>query len=202
MIDLQVQDLSKKYSRVDVFNALSFGFKTGIIGIAGSNGAGKSTLLQCLAGLLKPSMGTIEWRIDGEFIELNEVKERLGFVAPYVQLYEELTAIENLSFLKDLHPSGSTSEPIELIERFESDKFKDNLYGELSTGQQQRIKFAAACIHNPKIICLDEPGSNLDPSGNALIRNWIEEVKQSNGMVILASNQPNELDLCDYIIHL
>ncbi len=202
MIELQARELSKKYSQLDVFTALSFQYESGVIGIAGSNGAGKSTLLQCLAGILKLTNGTIEWQYDGDIIKLSEIKKHLGFVAPYVQLYEELTAIENLTFLKDLHPTGSTSDPHKLIERFQAGEFKNSLYGELSTGQQQRIKFAAACIHQPKIICLDEPGSNLDPSGIQLIRNWIDKVKENDGMVILASNQSNELDLCDNIIQL
>ncbi|MEX0660965.1 MAG: ABC transporter ATP-binding protein [Balneolaceae bacterium] len=202
MIELRVSNLTKIYGNHDVFTDLSFGFKTGVLGISGSNGAGKSTLLQCLAGLLKPTNGRVEWSDNGTLIKQNELKNLLGFVAPYVQLYEELTALENLHFLKDLHPDKNTTNPETLTERFGAVKFQHSFYGELSTGQQQRVKLAAACIHQPLILCMDEPGSNLDKKGTSLIDSLIDTFRNENKTIIIASNQTRELDLCDKIIDL
>ena len=202
MIRLELKNLSKRYGSHTVIRDLSGVYTTDVLGIAGSNGAGKSTLLQSIAGLLKPTLGSVEWQRSNQTIDAEALRENLGFAAPYVQLYEELTVLENLTFLKDLHPPNSTADPDELIRQFQADPFRDDLYGELSTGQQQRVKFAAASINQPEILCLDEPGSNLDTSGLELIRQWLDQIKDKNGMVILASNQQDELDLCSEIIQL
>lgn len=202
MIRLSVNKLTKIYGNHVVFKDLSFRFETGVLGISGSNGAGKSTLLQCLAGLLKPTSGSIDWSDSGTFIKHDELKNLLGFAAPYVQLYEELTALENLNFLNDLHPAKKTSTPASLIQSFNANEFQNSFYGELSTGQQQRVKLAAACIHQPRILCLDEPGSNLDEKGISLIDSLVENLRNANKTVIIASNQTRELDLCDSIIQL
>ncbi len=202
MIELRVSNLTKIYGNHEVFKKLSFGFKKGVLGISGSNGAGKSTLLQCLAGLLKPTKGSVEWSRDGILVKQNELKNLLGFAAPYVQLYEELTALENLKFLNELHPGKNTSDPIALIQSFNADEFQNNFYGDLSTGQQQRVKLAAACIHQPLILCMDEPGSNLDEKGTALINSLVDNLRAENKTIIIASNQSRELDLCDKIIDL
>lgn len=202
MIELRVSNLTKIYGNHDVFTDLSFGFKTGVLGISGSNGSGKSTLLQCLVGLLKPTNGSVKWNRNDKSVKLNELKNLLGFVAPYVQLYEELTALENLNFLKDLHPAKNTTDPEALVNLFNAEYFKDNFYGDLSTGQQQRIKLAAAYIHQPLILCMDEPGSNLDEKGTSLIDSVVETMRKESKTVIIASNQTKELDLCDTIIDL
>lgn len=202
MIQLQATSLAKFFGRKQVFSGLTFSFGTTVLGIAGANGSGKSTLLKCLTGLLKPSSGSVEWKLKDETLTPKNLKLHLGFAAPYIQLYEELTVNENLQFLVDLQ-NGTAGEPLHLLlSRFEANDFADRTYGTLSTGQQQRIKLAAAVIHNPEILVLDEPGSNLDASGKKTISTLVTEYRQNRKMVLLASNQPDELDLCDNILNL
>lgn len=202
MIQLKVISLAKFFGRKQVFTGLTFSFGTTVLGIAGANGAGKSTLLKCLTGLMKPSSGSVQWNIKDAALTPKNLKHHLGFSAPYVQLYEELTVKENLQFLVDLK-SGPAAGPIEsLLQKFEAEELADRTYGTLSTGQQQRIKLSAAIIHDPQILVLDEPGSNLDTKGKDAVSRLISECRQAHKMVLLASNQPDELDLCDEILNL
>lgn len=164
--------------------------------------------MKCLAGLLKPTNGSIEWHLrSGIFSGLNALG-KVGFAAPYVELYETLTLHENLRFLFDLHRDESTNrgEPptsiTDLLIRFQAESFANRLYGDLSTGQRQRAKLAAAVLHRPEILCLDEPGTNLDEEGRTLVQSTINRFTEEGKMVLIASNQPGELALCQQTIDL
>ena len=102
MITLHVQQLSKRFIKKAVIQDLSFSHETGVLGIAGANGSGKSTLLKCLSFLLKPSKGKVSWLEEGTELETLQVKSKIGFAAPYVNLYAELTARENIKFITNI----------------------------------------------------------------------------------------------------
>lgn len=203
MISLTVSNLGKNYGQNTVFRNLSFTCNSQVTGIAGSNGAGKSTLLQCLAGLLKPSDGTINWFLDKNEIDIKKLNRTLGFTAPYVELYEGLSVVENMQFLLDLDREQKNNVDVGgHLQRFDASSFSEKNYGELSTGQRQRVKLAASCLHQPSILCLDEPGSNLDSHGKKLVRETVEQFRKDGKMVLLASNLEEEIELCDEIINL
>jgi heme ABC exporter ATP-binding subunit CcmA len=200
MVTLKVDKLAKSYASVPVFRNLSFQYSGGVIGIAGPNGSGKSTLLRCVSGLALPTSGTVNWSVNGDDYSNKTISLVLGYAAPYVSLYEELTASENLQFIHDLR-SSQACEPIsDLIQNYELSEFSDSLFGELSSGQQQRVKLAAAAVHRPATLCLDEPGTNLDEAGHRIIKRMIRSCAENAGLVLLASNQTRELDLCDHIL--
>lgn len=202
MIQLKADNLEKRYGQKTVFSNLTIETDTPVLGIAGINGSGKSTLLKCLAGLLKPSSGSVQWVIDGEQVKRTNLKNRLGFAAPYVQLYEELTVRENLEFIQNVRSLNSSKPISNLLEPLGAAQLLERHFGELSTGQQQRIKLAASVIHDPDILLLDEPGSNLDRAGKEIILSFVERYKESDRMVVIASNQQDELALCNEIIEL
>lgn len=202
MIKISVRDLYKKYSTGDVFSGLSFDYSGGIVGIAGANGSGKTTLLRCISGLTSPTGGSVEWTIDQEAYKPEKLRPFLGFAAPYIQLYEELTARENLVFIRELRDSRLCTDISTITDQFEIRNFENSLFGQLSSGQQQRVKLAAAAIHNPGILCLDEPGTNLDRAGHQLVQRITGECLKREGIVFIASNQEEELKLCDHIIDL
>lgn len=200
MISLHVHQLSKKFGRNLVWQNLSFEHEEGVLGIEGPNGSGKSTLLQCLAGLLAPSSGSISWQNSGREMKLNAIKQNIGYAAPYISLYRELSIIENLDFLSKLRKTKTDQQyQNRLLERVELDHVSDRPFGNLSTGQQQRARLAAALFTNPPILLLDEPGSNLDEQGRTLITDMVAQAKNDKKLVILASNHKDELDLCDRI---
>lgn len=203
MITLTVRKLSKKYGRQIVFRDLTFSTSVGVVGIAGQNGSGKSTLLLCLAGLLQPTAGTIGWSRDKNEWNGEKLNRELGFAAPYLELYEGLSCMENLQFLIDLNREPAAVENLAgYLEKFEAGSYLHKNYGDLSTGQRQRVRLAASTLQNPSILCLDEPGSNLDSRGKKLILKMVDEYKNRGAMVIIASNQEEELSLCDDVINL
>ncbi|MDZ7720476.1 MAG: ABC transporter ATP-binding protein [Balneolaceae bacterium] len=202
MIQLNTDNLEKRFGSKTVFSNLSIETNTPVLGIAGINGSGKSTLLKCLAGLLKPTSGIVQWRVNGHDINRTDLKKVLGFAAPYIQLYEELTVRENLEFIQNVRSLNPKQSLADLLEPLGARKLIDINFGELSTGQQQRIKLAASFIHNPDILLLDEPGSNLDEAGKEVITTLVDQFKNSGRMVVIASNQQHELELCNEIIEL
>lgn len=203
IIHLTVSFLFKKYGSVTALSDISFQATSDIVGISGHNGSGKSTLLKCLAGLLKPTHGDVTWRIGGTLYKKENLLRKLGFSAPYISLYEELTVTENLQFITETRNS-TVHHPIEeVLARFECQPFRDTFFGSLSTGQQQRARLAAATLHDPPILLLDEPGSNLDQQGRDMVKKIAGQYRnKENRMLIIASNQKEELDLCNQIIDL
>ncbi len=203
MISLRVDQLTKTYNRRIVLNELSIAHKQGILGISGSNGSGKSTLLKCMSGLLGPKSGVITWKQGSEILSKEQVKSLIGYSAPYINLYDELTAFENLEFILEVR--GKTKSDAEInstLEYVQMDDYKDQLFKKLSTGQQQRIKLASALITNPQILFLDEPGSNLDEKGHNLVKSIVSDQKEKGTLVILASNDAKEIELCDNVVNL
>jgi ABC-type multidrug transport system ATPase subunit len=200
MISLNTHSLSKRYGNNLVINGLSFEAEAPVIGIAGENGSGKSTLLKCLAGLLKPTSGSVIWKINGKVLKLQELKKTLGFLAPYVLLYEELTVFENLEFIMKLRNQKNAGNIEELLISLDASSFIHSPFGSLSTGQQQRAKLAAALVHRPQILILDEPGSNLDQKGKKSVENIIEQYRSKETMIFIASNLKHELDLCNQVV--
>lgn len=203
-IELKVYHLSKRYQNQVVFSNLNFSSKPGVWGIGGSNGSGKSTLLKCLSYLLKPSQGQIYWYHDQKQVEAKQLRDILGYVAPYVNLYDELSCHENLKLLGHLRGLENLDNRIvTMLTELGAAELQHKTYGRLSTGQQQRLKLASALLHDPPIIILDEPGSNLDQSGQDYITQLIDKVlTQKNRLVLLASNQESELQQCEEVYRL
>ncbi|HBQ59441.1 MAG TPA: hypothetical protein DD671_07400 [Balneolaceae bacterium] len=203
MISLKVENLRKKFNTKTVFEGFSFEHNSGMLGIAGSNGSGKSTLLKCLAYLLRPNFGSIVWKNHEHLMNQKQVKKHIGYAAPYINLYAELSVEENLIFLMEASGDKAETEKIHaLLERVQIPHLREQLFGNLSTGQQQRAKLAAALVHEPEILMLDEPGSNLDEKGHELVTSIVKTEAEKGTLVFLASNDPNEIELCNKVVNI
>ena len=208
MIELKAVQLRKQYTHRQLFSELSFEHRTGVLGIAGSNGSGKSTLLRCLAYLQGVDAGEIHWSRNNQEVSREEFRRTIGFVAPNIQFYDELTVQENMDFVQKmsgLAPSSRTHNESESTDWLAKTQIKDLAeyrYECLSTGQQQRVKLAIALSRNPSVLFLDEPGANLDTLGKELIKDLLEDLRNNKTLLFLASNDPRELDLCDQILDL
>ncbi len=203
MFSLQVERLSKSYNQHRVFSDLNVSHSEGILGISGANGSGKSTLLKCLAFLLRPKSGSIIWSKEGVAFQKEEVKPLMGYAAPYINLYEELTLVENLQFLRTVSGLLEDADAVtKLLHYVDIGKLGDQLFKNLSTGQQQRAKLAASLVRTPEILLLDEPGSNLDSKGHSLVEKIVEDQKNSGTFVVIASNDAKEIAICDQVIEL
>jgi heme exporter protein A len=140
--------------------------------VTGRNGSGKSTLLRCLAGLLAPDSGTIDFREDGSSLDAAGRRRRIGLVAPDLAFYGELTAAENLAFFSRLRGLGRERGD-ELLRRL--DLPPDRPAAALSSGMRQRLRWAWALLHRPRLLLLDEPFQNLDAAGVAIASQLLAE---------------------------
>ncbi|MDG5767981.1 ABC transporter ATP-binding protein [Balneolales bacterium ANBcel1] len=210
MITAECHELGKRFGKTIVFRGVNLRFEgPAVIGIQGANGSGKSTLLKCLSGLLRPSEGRVTWHIRGKQVKLQQIRYQIGFTAPHIQMYHDLTVSENLSFLQRVRPALPEPEiphfadsPDRLAAVTGIGHLADQPYGTLSSGQQQRVRLAGALVSAPPVLMLDEPGTNLDRDGIALVNDIIIHQKNAGGMVFLASNRQEELDLCERIVDL
>lgn len=198
---LTLDKVSKIFGRRLVFKDISLQMHSGnVYGIAGCNGSGKSTLAKIIAGLISPSSGSMLHLSGNKKIENENLHDYLGFVSPYLFLYDEFTAEENLYHFAKIRGIKINSSKVDnLFELFNlADRKKDILKG-YSSGMKQRMKFIFALQHSPKILIFDEPTSNLDNAGKDAVYKLIEE-EGKNSLVIIASNEEVDLSYCSEII--
>lgn len=200
MITLSIKQLKKSFGPNIIFSDVSFDHQSKTLGVSGSNGSGKSTFLKCLSGLLAPSRGIIQWKYNGTILKSTALKQKLGYAAPYINLYDELSCAENLHFISKMRHQHAVQTSINSwISKVGLDAVSDQPFGKLSTGQQQRLRLASALFYDPDILLLDEPGSNLDESGRHLIQEITNTYNTPQKLLIIASNNPDELNLCDQV---
>lgn len=160
--------------------------------VAGRNGAGKSTLIKILCGVLTPTAGTVSVEADDAGDQFS-VQGRIGLVAPYLQVYEEFSAMENLHMSMTLR--GATPDDgraAGLLERVALDPKRTDPVRGFSSGMKQRLKYAMALIHRPPVLVLDEPMSNLDAEGIAIVRGIMQDQLQE-GILVVATNDRTDL---------
>jgi heme exporter protein A len=203
MISLEAKYLAKSFGYRTVFEGINFSLKDKeSLVIVGRNGSGKTTLLKILAGLLRPSKGEVIICSEGQTKKGAGRKKQLGFVAPDLCLYDELTALENLEFLAKVQGLNFIKQ--ELKEKLEKVGLKDrgdDLVSSYSSGMKQRLKYACALLNAPQILLLDEPGSNLDDAGILLLDKIVTEQK-GRGILILATSDKRETKYGDKILNL
>ena len=200
---LEAIELNKTFGRRLIFKNLNFKIQNeGILGISGANGSGKSTLVKIIAGINSPTEGKIIHQENGKEIIAEKLHNYIGFVSPYLVLYEEFTAWENLNYFAQIRRVEFNKEKIEnLLSEFLIYNRKDDLVKTYSSGMKQRLKFIFALMHSPKLLILDEPTSNLDEEGKQSVYNIIENEGKTN-IVIIASNEKSDLQFCSQILKL
>jgi len=197
---INLTNAGKRFNRDWIFRKATYTFFPGqTYAITGSNGSGKSTLLQAICGSLGISEGKIEWSINNKPIDADNVYNHLTLAAPYVEVIEEMTAVEFLQFhhqFKPLLPSITIKEILKII-GLEKSAIKQIRY--YSSGMKQRIKLAQAIFSDVPLLLLDEPCTNLDVTGfelyNSLIKNFAKEKT-----IIVSSNDLNEYSFCKEVI--
>ncbi len=200
---LTLQNLTKSFGRRLIFNNINAEFTSGnIYGFAGSNGSGKSTLAKIVAGVLSPTNGKAIHQFNKTEVISEELHKHIGFVSPYLILYDEFSAEENLLHSLRIRGLNPDSEMIKLfLDKFNLYDRRTDLLKGYSSGMKQRIKFIFALIHNPSFLIFDEPTSNLDNKGKETVYKLIEEESKEK-LIILASNEESDLELCKTTIHI
>lgn len=188
-MSLNVQAISKKFDQFQAVEPLSFTIQPGeIVGFLGPNGAGKSTTLKMIAGCLSPDTGSIQ--LSGIDVQKDEVayKKKMGYLPESNPLYEDLFVVEYLNFLANVHAIPSPSKRIqEVIAQTGLQSMQHKKIGFLSKGFKQRVGIAAAILHQPELILLDEPTAGLDPNQLIEIRSLIQSLSK-NAMILFSSH--------------
>lgn len=204
---LRVEEITKRFSGAPLFSPVTFEVSsTEILAITGSNGTGKSTLLKILANVLSATKGKVSYHNDSQVLGEEAYQSHIGFAAPYLELYSELTAIEHLQFVGELKGKQiAAQECIDLLVGLGLDPkvaASDRHVKFYSSGMQQRVKLGMAFALNPDFIFLDEPGSNLDAEGIAILFAQINKSAAAGAVVIIATNDAAEVGLATREIRL
>jgi heme exporter protein A len=193
---LRFENVRRRFGRLAVLTGVSGAVGPGeMLLVTGPNGSGKSTLLRCLAGLLAPDAGTIEYREDRDGEDGDTAadaagrRRRVGVVAPDLAFYAELTVAENVTFFSRLRRVGP-ERGLAALDRLGLPG--DRLAGALSSGMRQRLRWAWALLHAPRLLLLDEPFQNFDAPGERAARELLDEHLAGGGLAVVAN--PSTLD--------
>jgi heme ABC exporter ATP-binding subunit CcmA len=154
--------------------------------ILGQNGAGKSTLLRILAGLSEPSSGSVT--VFGA--HPRDVRERIGYMSHDTMLYDELTAIENLSYYASLYPEGQCMSAREALDSVGLPASLERPVSKYSQGMRQRVSLARVLMLRPRLLLLDEPFSNMDRASALQMLAHLFQLKQQGCTLVLTTHQP------------
>ncbi len=199
---LELKNVTKYYGDFKAVDNLSFTVKDGeIFGLLGVNGAGKTTTFRMIINLLDKTEGTI--LLDGKPIDYS-VTDKIGFLTEERSLLLKLSVLEQAIFYGTL--KGLDKKTIEerldvLLERFHISEYKNRKIKELSKGNQQKVQFITAILHEPKLLILDEPFSGLDPINVEEFMKMINELKEKGTSIIFSSHRMEHVELfCDELV--
>ncbi len=203
-IAIAAEGLTKRFGKFTAVDHVSFSIRQGeIFGFLGSNGCGKTTTMRMLTGLMTPSDGKCELFGKPVDAESMETRLKLGYMTQLFSLYNELTVRQNLMLYARLYriAESEVKERVnEMLERFQLVSYADVTPQSLPLGIKQRLSLAAAVIHHPQILILDEPTSGVDPVARDLFWELIIELSRRDGVTIfITTHFMNEAERCDRI---
>ncbi len=194
LAELQVTDLGKRFGRQWLFQNVSFLMQYGkTYALVGNNGSGKSTLLQLIYGYQTPSKGQVSCVINQQSVSVAQLIQYASYVAPYLDLPEELTLEEQLHFHFQFKPLRKGVSIDEVIKAAWLEESRHKKIKHFSSGMKQRVKLAQAFYAETPLLFLDEPCTNLDAKGIAWYREHVQAL-QTERLIVIASNQTFEYD--------
>lgn len=197
-MQITLNNVGKRFNREWIFRHFSYSFiEQKKYAITGSNGSGKSTLLQVIAGSLSHNEGKVDFAFQQKSIEEEQHFHHISIAAPYLELIEEMTSGEFLSFHKQF--KKLTLADKEILEIVGLQKAVNKQIRYYSSGMKQRLKLAQAFFCHAPVLLLDEPTTNLDAEGIALYQYLIKNFT-SNKLVIISSNDLQEYEFCDAVV--
>ena len=201
-MEIRLAGISKRFTGRWLFKDIQLVFASGNqYVITGDNGTGKTTLLLVVAGWISPTAGRIEYLEDGIKVPPDKYYRTLDFVAPQVELIEDLTLHEFLHFHFHLNPFPSHFSIQSFLEWVYLERESGKYIKNFSTGMKQRLKLGLGMFSANPVLLMDEPTSNLDPMGKVWFREHFERIKR-NKLILMASNQPEEIELCPHQVRI
>jgi heme exporter protein A len=198
---LILRNISKSFPGRKIFSNIEVQVDSGTcLVITGPNGSGKSTLLRIICGLLTPTRGKVSLEYNDSNFGGTDIRPYIGMVSPDLVLYDELTALENLSFFGRVSGHNFSEENL-------NDRLTEvgligrghDFVGSYSSGMRQRLKYCLALMRNPVLLLLDEPTSNLDDAGKEFVKSVVEK---HDGILVIATNEKSEWSYGQKIIKL
>ena len=189
---IHVSHLTKKYGQTTAVDDISFEVQQGeIVGYLGPNGAGKSTTLKMLVGLLQPTSGEISVAGYNAETELLELKQRIGYVPEEAQLYEHLTLVEHLQLIGRLYhvEEALIAQKItDLVKLFDMEAQANQRISSFSQGMRQKSLIMSAVLHNPDVLFLDEPFTNLDVTTVTLMKTVLQRLAELGKTILYCTH--------------
>ncbi|GAB4565702.1 MAG: ATP-binding cassette domain-containing protein [Anaerolineae bacterium] len=200
-VRLQVSELCKAYGDFIAVDDVSFEVFAGeVFGLLGPNGAGKTTTIRIVMDIFSPDHGSV--LVLGH--PPGKMRERVGYLPEERGLYRDLKVLDTLVYLgelKGMRRSDARASGQRWLERLELAEWSDHKVKDLSRGMQQKLQIAAALVHDPDLVVLDEPFQGLDPLNVQLVKEIIRELQQAGKAVLLSAHQMNLVEvLCDRIL--
>jgi heme exporter protein A len=189
---LEIDRVSKYYGHFPALREIQLKVEAGsTLALLGRNGAGKTTLLRILAGLSKPSEGTV--RVGGADVRDEKTRRRIGVLGHGISLYDELSAAENLTIFATLYGYADPGKRAsEWLERVGLDRVRDGLVREFSRGMRQRLAVARAFLHDPEILIFDEPFTALDDRAISVLQGLLHGAHEGGRTIIMSTHQLRE----------
>ena len=199
---LDIKGVNKHYGARQVLTDVSFSVGSGrMTGFVGANGAGKTTSMRIILGVLSADSGTV--LLDGEPLTASD-RRRFGYMPEERGLYPKMKVAEQLVYLARLHgltPAGARRNTADLLERLGIDERAGDTVESLSLGNQQRAQIAAALVHDPEFLVLDEPFSGLDPIAVEIVQGVLKDHAAGGAPVLFSSHQLDIVErLCDDLV--
>lgn len=192
--------LTKKFGDFTAVDAISFEVKKGeIFGFLGANGAGKTTAIKMLIGLSRPTKGKATVAGFDVFSQTDKIKENIGYMSQKFSLYEDLTVKQNINFyggIYGLNRKKIKEKIAEIIENLNLENYANKVVGDLPLGWKQRLSFAVASVHDPKIIFLDEPTGGVDPATRRQFWEMIYEASNNGITIFVTTHYMDEAEYC------
>jgi len=200
-----VDNVTRRFGAITAVDGVSFSVQPGeIFGLLGHNGAGKTTLIRLINGLFRPDSGQIHTLGHDPTLAGDRVRRRTGVLTEYPALDQYLTPAENLGVYAAIHGldrAFSRAQTVRLLTRFGLNPDAKEPARSLSAGLKQRVALARALVHDPELLLLDEPTSNLDPLAARGVRDLVLELSREHGRTVLLSthNLAEAQELCDRV---
>ena len=202
---LEVRNLKKSFGDFQAVKGVSFSVKEGeVLGFLGPNGAGKSTTMRMITGFLPPSSGTAV--INGHDIQANPIaaKRDLGYLPEAAPSYRAMTVRDYLSFIAEIRGfkgAAAAKKVAEVVVQAKLEGVAGQTIETLSKGYRQRTAFAAAIIHDPKVLIIDEPTDGLDPNQKFTVREMIKAMAAKGKAIIISTHILEEVDaVCSKVV--
>jgi ABC-2 type transport system ATP-binding protein len=189
-------DLRKRFGAVQALRGLSLCVEPGeVYGLLGPNGSGKTTLIRCIAGILRPDAGRV--RLLGHDMPDRAVLARVGYMTQAAALYDDLTALQNVTFfaaMSGCRDRNAVAEALALVELWER---RDSRVRTLSGGMRQRLSLACALAHRPDLLLLDEPTVGVDPQLRVQFWRHFRQLASAGTTIVVSSHVMDEAERCD-----